>query len=93
MEEKQRYQDTTLSAEERADALLHLMTVEEKFAQLQCCYVYEAEKKVTNGIGHLGTLFYEAEDAGKWWKTWNASSGMSCRAAVSAFPPLSIARR
>lgn len=65
MEEKQRYQDTTLSAEERADALLHLMTVEEKFAQLQCCYVYEAEKKVTNGIGHLGTLFYEAEDAGK----------------------------
>lgn len=64
MEEK-RYLDVTLSAEERAEALMAFMTLEEKFAQLQCAYVYEAEEKVSNGIGQLGTLFYQNDNAEK----------------------------
>ena len=36
MEEKQRYQDTTLSAEERADALLHLRKNSPSYSVVTC---------------------------------------------------------
>lgn len=63
MDKKPNYLDTTLSPEERAADLLSKMTIEQKLAQMRCAYVYEAVEKVTDGIGQLGTLFYQADSA------------------------------
>lgn len=63
-----RYMDASLSAEERADDLLSRMSLEQKFAQLQCEYLYEIKRNTYDGIGEIGTLFFEAETAEEWAK-------------------------
>ena len=55
----EKYLDTTLSAEERADDLLSKMSLDEKFAQIQCGF---AERLIENGgyqygIGQVSCLF------------------------------------
>lgn len=69
-----RYLDTTLSPEERAEDLLAKMSAEEKLAQLTGVFAIREmdEKQITHGIGQISTLSFREElDSGecaKWQK-------------------------
>lgn len=66
MEQKAIYLDATRTPQERAEDLLSRMSLEQKFAQLQCGYLYEADQKSYDGIGQLGALFFQADTAEEW---------------------------
>ena len=69
-----RYLDTTLSPEERAEDLLAKMSAEEKLAQLTGVFAIREmdEKQMTHGIGQVSTLAFreelDSDEVAKWQK-------------------------
>ena len=69
-----RYLDTTLSPEERAEDLLAKMSAEEKLAQLTGVFAIRKmdEKQITHGIGQVSTLAFreelDSDEVAKWQK-------------------------
>ena len=68
----EKYLDKTLSPEERAKDLLDKLSLEEKMAQINCCFGEhgDIEKEVAYGIGQVSTLemrqITSLEEAAKW---------------------------